>query len=91
MCIPSEITKMITSVLYKFLWRTNEEISHIRVTQIIDNGGLNMTDIRYFFHFLHASRISRFLKADPNVHSWAQISKLLLRSLEVDGLYLRFS
>ena len=83
MCIPSEIT----SVLCKFLWRTKDKVSCIRVTQSIGNGGLNMTDIKYLFESLHASWISRFLKADPNVHSWAQIPKLLLGSLEVDGLY----
>ena len=44
-----------------------------------------MTDIKYFFDSLHASWISRFLEADPNIHSWAQIPKLLLGSLDVDG------
>ena len=91
LCIPSQITKSITSVLYKFLWNTNDKISRIRVTQSTDNGGLNVTDIRYFFDSLHASWISRFLEANLNVHSWAQIPKLLLGSLEVDGLYLRFN
>ena len=85
LCVPSEITKKkrITSVLYKFLWRTNDKISRIRVTQSIDNGDLNMTDIKYFFDSLHASWFSRFLEADPNVHSWAPIPKLLLGSLDV--------
>ena len=91
LCIPSEITKRITSVLYKFLWRASDKISRIRVTLSIDNCCLNMTDIKYFFDSLHASWISRLLEADPNVHSWAQIPKLLLGSLEVDCLYLRFN
>ena len=33
LCVPSEIIKRITSVLYKFLWRTNDRISRIRVTK----------------------------------------------------------
>ena len=50
-----------------------------------------MTDIKYFFDSLHASWIFRFLETDPNVYSWAQIPKLLLGSLDVDGMYLRFN
>ena len=49
-----------------------------------------MTDIKYFFDSLHASWISRFLEADPNVHSWAQIPKLLLGSLDVDGMRFNY-
>ena len=91
MCIPLKIMKRINTLFYKFLWRSRDKVKRIRVIQSLDNGGLNMINTKSFFDSLHARWITRILETDPNMNSWVQIPNILLGSLNIDGLNLRFN
>jgi len=89
--MPVNIVKRFDTLIYKLLWRTKDKIKRIRVIQSIENGGLNMINTNLFFNSLHASWITRILEADASQNSWVQIPRLLLGSLDIDGLNPRFN
>ena len=76
--IPSEITKEIESIMYGFLWGSQDKVKRAKVTQELNLGGLNMVDIKCLFMYFKAVWITRLIKSDPNNHNWAQIAPFLI-------------
>ena len=73
MCTPEHIIKRLNRILFKFLWRSKDEVKRIKVFQDMKNGGLNMIDLQSFIKSLIASWVIRIQAADPNTCSWVQL------------------
>ena len=91
MCVPLHIVKRVDTLCYKFLWKSKDKIKRLKVIQSLENGGLNMIDTKSFFDSLHARWITRILETDADVNNWAQVPRLLLGSVHVDGYNMRFN
>ena len=88
---PEHIIKRFNTILFKFLWRSKDEVKRMKVIQDVKNGGLNMIDLQSFIKSLVAGWILRIQAADPNIYSWVQLPKHYLQKLHEVGLNLRFN
>ena len=66
-------------MLYIFLWGGKEKVKRKRVIQELNNGGLNMVDIRSAFMSFKAAWVLRILKSNHSNHSWAQLANHYLK------------
>jgi len=77
--IPPDILKDIETLLYRFLWGGKDKVSRIKVVQSLNQGGLNMTDVRALFKSFKAAWIPKLLSADPNIHGWSQLPNIYFK------------
>ena len=80
LAVPPNVIKRIESMLYNFLWGGKDRVKRKRVIQELKHGGLNMIDIRSMFMSFKAAWVSRILRSNPSVHSWAQLANYYLKA-----------
>ena len=88
---PQNIIKKINKIIYKFLWRSKDKVKRIKVIKDIKNGGLGMVDTQCLFDSFKANWVNRLMKANPDLHGWAQLPRVLLRMFNDHGLNLSFN
>ena len=78
--------------LYKFLWKSKDEVKHVRMIQNLESGGLNVINTKAFCHSLvSASWIIRILEANPDEDNWVQLPRFFLKILDIEGLNFKFN
>ena len=82
--IPENIISKLNSILFKFLWKTNDKIKRIKMIKSMKHGGVGMVDIQCYFESIKASWINRIMNAKPDKHNWVQIPYYFLNSIGFD-------
>ncbi len=72
--VPPNVIKKIEHMLYQFLWGSRDKVKRLQVIKEVNQGGLNMMDVRNLFMSFKADWTTRLMKVNPNVHSWAQLA-----------------
>ena len=94
--IPEGKVSEINSILFKFLWPNKERLKRKTLILPMEEGGLNMVDIKSFFNSLQARWINIIVESNKN---WAYIGnklidnyaphKLLLKTSELKNDYIQ--
>ena len=92
--IPSDVPELIEKILYKFIWKNRERVKRKTLIRRIEDGGINMIDVKSFFNALQATWIKKFLEYPNNLIGNTIIDnfgpeKLLLKINNVDIDYIK--
>ena len=92
--IPSDVPELIEKILYKFIWKNRERVKRKTLIRRIEDGGINMIDVKSFFNALQATWIKRILEYPNNLIGNTIIDnfgpeKLLLKINNVDIDYIK--
>ena len=60
--IPSDVPELIKKILYKFIWKNREIIKRKTLIRNIEDGGINMLDVKSFFNALRQHGLKEFWK-----------------------------
>ena len=88
---PDKVVKTINSVLFNFLWGSKDKVKRIKVIKQVKEGGLNMIDIKSLFDSFKATWVPKIMNANPEIHGWAQLSRLFLKKLIECNLNLKMN
>jgi len=80
LAVPPDVIKKLETMFFQFLWRSKDRVKRRKVIQGLKYGGLSMVDVNVLFMSLKAVWISRLLKCDPDVYSWAQLPCIYYKS-----------
>ena len=80
LCIPDNAVKEINCKIFRYLWGNRDRIKRKIATLSIEQGGLNMIDVKVHFESLKATWINRILNAKDS-DKWAVIPKYKLSKL----------
>ena len=92
--IPSDVPELIEKILYKFIWKNRERVKRKTLIRNIEDGGINMLDVKSVFNALQATWIKKFLENPNNIIGNTIIDnfgpeKLLLKINNVDIDYIK--
>ena len=92
--MPSDVPKSIEKILYKFIWNIRERVKRKTLIRNIEDGGINMLDVKSFFNALQATWIKRILENPNNIIGNTIIDnfgpeKLLLKINNADIDYVK--
>ena len=73
--VPKKIIKEIDQRIFKFLWGKRDQIKQKSKVNKLEDGGLNMIDLRSHISAIKAAWAARIVTAPAN-HVWSFLPKL---------------
>lgn len=86
--IPDKVIKAIDQKIFQFLWGKRDRIKRKSIINSVENGGLNMIDLKSQIKAIKASWVGRIMTA-PDGDFWSILPKLYFSKFGNDYLLLK--
>ena len=87
LCVPEEVIKSITSLIFNFLWSGPDKVKRKSTFGEFDRGGLRMTDVQMLIKSLKLTWISRLVSGEHK--PWKRYIESKLETVGGVNLFLR--